>query len=130
MLIYQGDNRIYNVSELEKLQLMINKENEIDSNHTTTYSYKLEKYLISSGFYDRFDIINCLCSIIINILYCINTYQKKEDDNIILQLIEIFCVSVITLHFILKLYISQARLYFLLSFEAIIDFGTIIPIIF
>lgn len=129
MLIYEGENRIYNVEELEKLQFLINKENEIDSSHTTTFSYKLEKYLISSGLYDLFDIINCLLSFIINVFYCINTYETRGSDASLIDLIEVFFICIIVTHFCLKLYISQARLYFLSSFETIVDLGTIIPII-
>lgn len=127
-LIYQGNSRIYNNEELEMLQALITRENEIDISHTATYSYKLEKYLISSGLYDTFDIINCLFSVLINIIYCITTYSIEQSKQEVLNIIEYFLIIAIIFHFIIKLYISQARLYFLSSIESIIDLGTIIPI--
>lgn len=128
MFIYQGENRIYNSPEdLLNLQNLIIKENEVNSSNTTTYSYRLEKFFIYNGINDIFDIVNCFISVVFIIFYIIDTYN--ESITVQRNSFEIYLLVILIFHFFIKLYISQTRLYFILSFETLIDFGTIVGIL-
>ncbi len=134
MLIYRGINRIYSHENLEKLKHLI--ENDYDestaNSSNSNFSYKLDKYLISSGVADILDLINCGISIMIIIFYITSTYTTSEVNNGInssISTIEIFLCIYLIAHFVLKLYVSQDRLYFLFSFDSICDYGTSIPLL-
>jgi len=134
MLIYRGLNKIYSHENLEKLKHLIeNDYDESTANSSNSYfSYKLDKYLISSGVADILDLINCGITIVIIIFYIISTYSTSADINGInstINTIEIFLCIYLIAHFTLKLYVSQDRLYFFFSFDSISDFGTFIPIL-
>lgn len=136
MLVYKGQQKIYSHEDVEKLKRLI--ENDYDENTASSgqssFSFKLEKYLISSGASDILDLGNCVITLILNIFYIISTYTtSKTASNIsinnTIDNIEIFLCVFLIAHFTLKVYVSQNRLIFLFTFDSLIDFGTIIPIL-
>jgi hypothetical protein len=132
MLIYKGQNKIYRHDDVEKIKRLIENDYDTVTSSSTHYSYRLEKYLISSGLGDLLDILNSCISFIIIIFYIITTYTNEEKDSLIntlIDTIEIFLCVALMIHFGLKLYVSQNRLYFLFTIDSMIDYGTIIPIL-
>lgn len=135
MLIYRGLNRIYTHNNLEKLKRLI--ENDYDestgSSSNSNFSYKLDKYLISSGLSDILDIGNSCITLVIIIFYITSTYTTSGIPNVsinnTINTIEIFLCIFLIAHYSLKLYVSQDRLYFLFSFDSLTDFGTLVPIL-
>jgi len=136
MLIYRGINRIYSHDNIEKLKHLI--ENDYDestaNSSNTNFSYKLDKYLISSGVADILDIGNCCITIMIIIFYITSTYTTSNmgDNSLIndtINTIEIFLCIFLLAHYCLKLYVAQYRLYFFLSFDSLTDIGTLTPIL-
>lgn len=139
MLIYRGINRIYSHDNIEKLKHLI--ENDYDestaSSSNSNFSYKLDKYLISTGLADVLDLINCFITFVIIIFYIISTYTTSNANvipsyasiNSSIDTIEIFLCIFLIAHYALKVYVSQDRLYFIFSFDSICDFGTIVPIL-
>jgi hypothetical protein len=137
MFTYIGPNKIYTHDDIDKLRRLI--ENDYDTtNSTTHFSYKFERYLLSSGLGDILDLINCLLSFTIIMFYIISTYTYSIDQttmadsdkiNALIGTVEIFLCVFLILHFAIKLYVSQNRIYFLSNLDTIIDYGTIIPIL-
>ena len=74
MLVYKGLNKIYRHDEIDKIKRMIENDYDNASSSNTHFSYRLEKYLISSGLGDLLDIMNCCTSFLIIIFYIITTY--------------------------------------------------------
>jgi hypothetical protein len=140
MLVYKGQNKIYKHDDMDKLRRLI--ENDYDTTNSTTHlSYRLDRMLVSTGLGDLFDIVNCVITLTIIMFYIISTYTYSVDQNSIgiggdskvinstIDTIETFLCVILICHFILKVYISQNRIYFLFLFDTIIDYGTIIPIL-
>lgn len=133
-LIYKGSNKILSHEEVEKMRQMIENDDDDRSGSSTSlnFSYKLDKYLKTSGIGDILDIINCVLSFIEMIFYITSTYTYNSKDisvNDIIVTIEIFICLYFIIHYILRLYIAQNRLAFIFSPETFIDLITIIPIV-
>jgi hypothetical protein len=129
MLVYKGQNKIYTHDDVDKLRRLI--ENDYDTSSSSThFSYKLEKYLLSTGLGDLLDLMNCALTFVIIVFYILSTYPiEMKSTSSLIDTIEIFLCVFLIAHFGLKLYVSQNRLSFLFTIESIIDFGTITPII-
>lgn len=143
MLIYKGSNRIFTHENIEKLRHLIEMDYDENaaSSSNTNFSYKIDKFLIATGLADIFVVINCFISFIIIISYIISTYttsitlrtekdyKEYDDINNFIDTVEIFLLLYPIIHYFLRVYVSQDRLYFLFSFDSISDFGTIVPIL-
>ena len=137
MLIYTGTNTIFKHEYTKEIQNLIEKDEEENksSEFHSKFSYILDKKLNSSGVGDIFEIINCSITFIIILFYIISTYtypptstiNKKINSTI--EEIELYLLSSIILHFILKFYVSQQRLLFLLELTTLVDISSIIMIV-
>ena len=126
-MIYEGESKIFDTSELSKLQELI--ANDHDENNSSSYnssfSYKLEKYLAASGIGDFLDLANSFFSVIFVVFYITLTYTENSDSFYI-QVIEISLIVFLFLHYLLRLYTNKNKLLFLFSVETIFDLGSII----
>ena len=137
MLIYKGLSRIFTHEDIDKLKHLIEHDyDETATSSNTNFSYRLEKYLVGTGMADLFEIINCCLTFMVIIFYIISTYTIPDKDvpsyktiNTLIDTIQIFLCVYFIAHFAAKLYTSQNRLYYLFSFDTIIDCGTVIPIL-
>jgi potassium large conductance calcium-activated channel subfamily M alpha protein 1 len=106
-------------------------EEEIKNNNNNI----LDKKLNSSGLGDIFEIINCSITFIIIIFYIISTYtypplsSTYNKINNTIENIELYLITFLILHFILKFYVSQQRLLFILELTSLVDISTIIMIV-
>ena len=96
----------------------------------------LEKKINSSGVGDILEIANCSLTFLMLIFYVISTYtyppltKINNEINVILDKIEIYFIAYFIFHFVLKFYISQQRILFLLELTTLVDISSIIMIIF
>ena len=138
MLIYTGANAIFKHEYSKEIQNLIEKEEEENksSESHSQFSYILDKKLNSSGIGDIFETINCSITFIIIVFYIISTYTYPplssvyNKINSTIEKIELYLLSILILHFILKFYVSQQRLLFLLELTTLVDISSIVMIIF
>jgi hypothetical protein len=129
MLVYRGPNQIYTHNDTDRLRRMIENDSDTASS-STHFSYKLERYLMSSGLGDLLDILNCSLTLVIIMFYIISTYTAEQSGITgLIDTVEIFLCVFLIAHFSLKLYCSQNRFVHLFTIDQIIDYGTIIPIL-
>ena len=85
MLVYEGKTKLFDHSYMKELSYLIKKSYEEGAKvpHTTSFSYKLEKFLIQHRIFEILDIINCVFSSIITIFYIISTYTRPEVTNLV-----------------------------------------------
>ena len=64
MLVYEGKTKLFDHSYMKELSYLIKKSYEEGAKvpHTTSFSYKLEKFLIQHRIFEILDIINCVFS--------------------------------------------------------------------
>lgn len=132
MLVYKGTASLYQHDYTFELQRLLKDESYdfLSSNHSH-FSYRLEKLLHSSGVGDILEMINCLLTIIVIFFYIIGTYtypettQSHKTINKRINTIEIIICSILIAHFVLKFYISQSKMIFLLDTFCFIDYCTI-----
>ena len=138
MLVYTGVNTLFKHEYNKEIQNLLEKEeeeNKSTENHSH-FSYILEKKLNSSGIGDILEIINFSITFIIILFYIISTYTYPPISdtygkiNSVIEDIELYLIAILVLHFILKFYVSQQRLLFLLELTTLIDISSIIMLIF
>ena len=138
MLVYTGVNTLFKHEYNKEIQNLLEKEeeeNKSTENHSH-FSYILEKKLNSSGIGDILEIINFSITFIIILFYIISTYTYPPISdtygkiNSVIEDIELYLIAILILHFILKFYVSQQRLLFLLELTTLIDISSIIMLIF
>ena len=137
MLVYTGVNSLFKHEYTKEIQNLLEKDD--DENKSTEFhshfSYILEKKLISSGLGDIFEIINYSITFIIIIFYIISTYtypplsSTYNKINSTIENIELYLLTFLSLHFILKFYVSQQRLLFILELTTLVDVSSILMII-
>ena len=138
MMVYTGVNSLYRHEYIKEIQNLLEKEEEENKNteNHSNFSYLLEKKINSSGVGDIFEITNCSLTFLMLIFYVISTYtyppltKINNEINMILQKIEIYFIAFFIFHFVLKFYISQQRILFLLELTTLVDISSIIMIIF
>ena len=137
MLIYTGVNSLFKHEYTKEIQNLLEKDEDENksSEFHSHFSYILDKKLNSSGIADIFEIINCSITFIIIVFYIISTYTYPAlssvytEINKTIEKIEIYLLAILILHFILKFYVSQQRLLFILELTTIVDISSIIMII-
>ena len=137
MLIYTGVNSLFKHEYTKEIQSLLEKDEDENksSEFHSQFSYILDKKLNSSGIGDIFEIINCSLTFIIIVFYIISTYTYPSLSSIYnkinetIEKIEIYILSILALHFVLKFYVSQQRLLFILELTTIVDISSIIMII-
>ena len=133
MLIYTGANTIFNHQYKKELHDLLSKD---EANIKNTKSPTFDKKINSSGIPDILEIINFCLTIILIIFYILSTYTYPETSHIkkkinsITEHIELYIVIYLIAHFLLKLYMNQQKIIFLLEFSTLIDIASIIMIIF
>ena len=133
MLIYTGANTIFNHEYKKELHDLLAKDDEINKNAKAP---TLDKKINSSGISDILEIINFCLTIILIIFYILSTYTYPETNDIkkkinsITDQIELYIVIFLSLHFLLKLYMNQQKIIFLLEMKTLVDIASIIMIIF
>ena len=118
MLVYEGKTKLFDHSYMKELSYLIKKSYEEGAKvpHTTSFSYKLEKFLIQHRIFEILDIINCVFSSIITIFYIISTYTQTEVTNLdkrtnkFMGIIETIFILYFIIHYLLRLYCSQNRI--------------------
>ena len=137
MLVYEGKTKLFDHSYMKELSYLIKKSYEESAKvpHTTSFSYKLEKFLIQHGIFEILDIINCVFSSIITIFYIISTYTRPEVTNLVkrtnkfMGIIETIFILYFIIHYLLRLYCSQNRIKTFFEFLNIVDLIIIICLI-
>ena len=137
MLIYTGVNSLFKHDYLKEIQILLEKEDEENKNieFHNQFSYILEKKLDSSGLGDIFELINCSITFIIIIFYIISTYTYPPLSptynaiNNTIENIELYLLVFLILHFVLKFYVSQQRVLFILELTTLVDAATIVMIL-
>ena len=137
MFIYTGVINLYRHELYRDLQRSLREDNEEArfSDIHTHFSYILEKKLTQTGIGEIFELINFGITLILIFFYIFSTYTYpetttfKEDTNHYVNLIEIYLCVYLIVHFVLKFYTSQSRLYFLFDFISLIDYASIICIL-
>jgi len=118
MLVYEGKTKLFDHSYMKELSYLIKKSYEEGAKvpHTTSFSYKLEKFLIQHRIFEILDVINCIFSSIITIFYIISTYTQTEVTNLdkktnkFMGIIETIFILYFIIHYFLRLYCSQNRI--------------------
>ena len=137
MLIYTGVNSIFKHEYTKEIQNLLEKDEDDNksSEFHSHFSYIIEKKLNSSGIGDIFEMINCSITFIIIIFYIISTYTYPPLSSVYnkinntIEEIEIYLIAFLVAHFILKFYVSQQRLLFILELTTLVDISSIIMII-
>ena len=137
MLVYEGKTKLFDHSYMKELSYLIKKSYEEGAKvpHTTSFSYKLEKFLIQHRIFEILDIINCVFSSIITIFYIISTYTQTEVTNLdkrtnkFMGIIETIFILYFIIHYLLRLYCSQNRIKTFFEFLNIVDLIIIICLI-
>jgi len=138
MLVYTGVNSLFRHEYTKEIQNLLEKDEEENKNteNHSNFSYLLEKKINSSGVGDILEIINCSLTFLMLIFYVISTYtypplsQIHTKINTILEEIELYFIAFFIFHFILKFYMSQQRILFLLELTTLVDVSSIIMVIF
>ena len=132
MLIYTGANTIFNHEYKKELQNILSKDTDIIKNPKEP---TFDKKINSSGAGDILEIINFCLTIILVIFYILSTYtypensEVKKNINKITDIIELYIVIFLILHFLLKLYINKQKILFLLELMTFVDVSSIVMII-
>ena len=138
MLVYTGVNSLFRHEYTKEIQNLLEKDEEENKNteNHSNFSYVLEKKINSSGVGDILEIINCSLTFLMLLFYVISTYtypplsQIHTKINTILEEIELYFIAFFIFHFILKFYMSQQRILFLLELTTLVDISSIIMVIF
>jgi potassium large conductance calcium-activated channel subfamily M alpha protein 1 len=137
MLVYEGKTKLFDHSYMKELSYLIKKSYEEGAKvpHTTSFSYKLEKFLIQHRIFEILDVINCVFSSIITIFYIISTYTQTEVTNLdkrtnkFMGIIETIFILYFIIHYLLRLYCSQNRIKTFFEILNIADLIIIISLI-
>ena len=137
MFVYKGKAKIFDHTYSKELSNVIhqNYENGLKPSNHKNISYILEKFLSQSGLGDILDFINGIFSGIDSIFYIISTYTFPENSdtkkgiNNVLAIIESIFLFYFIIHYFLRLYCSQNRIFFIFDFINIIDLGSSVCLI-
>jgi hypothetical protein len=85
-MIYEGKQTIFNHIEQNSLYNMILNEDETTVNAEkdgkSSISIRINKYLISSGLNDIFDILNIVCSLMMIGIHIFYAYLKIDQESL------------------------------------------------
>ena len=137
MIIYTGASSLYKHDYTLQLQNILLEDSDDSSfeNKHSSFSYILEKFLHTSGVGDIFEIINAILTFMLIIFYVISTYTYPETSDSLksinknINVIEIYVCLVLIIHFVIKFYSCQSRIYFMFDLICIVDYSTIVCII-
>lgn len=139
MIIYSGAHSLFSHEYSKELKRLLQEDSEevLMSDTHTHFSYRLDKTLNETGIGDLFEIINFLITLTFIIFYIFSTYtytfpnQSAEfmNQNNQINTIEIYLCTFLIIHFCVKFYIAQSRLFFLFEFTTFIDYISVICII-
>ena len=134
MFVYRGKLNLYDHEYTKKLQYAL--RNDLEETKPSNIQRVLDKVMYQTGINYIFESLNCLLTFILIIFYILSTYTYPATDSVKasinekVNLIEIFICSIIVFHYVLKCYISQSRLNFVLDYFNFIDLATVLCILF
>ena len=132
MLIYTGANTLFNHEYKKELHNLLSKDDDINKNPK---EQNLDKKINSSGIGNILEIINFCLTFILVVFYVLSTYTYPENSDVKKKInsttdqIELYIVIYLSLHFLLKVYITKQKILFLLEFANLIDIASIVMII-
>ena len=132
MLIYTGANTLFNHEYKKELHNLLSKDEDINKNPK---EQTLDKKINTTGIGNILEIINFCLTFILVVFYVLCTYTYPEDSDLKKKInsatdkIELYIVIYLSLHFLLKVYVTKQKILFLLEFANLIDVASIVMII-
>jgi hypothetical protein len=123
------ESPLFHTSDYPQIKRMIDEDDEIKKATETTknsLSFVATQYLLTSGIEDIIEITNGLTSVFLTVFTALGTYYE-DGTPMIIQIIELILLISMMINYVLNLIIAENRLIYFFSFQAGIDYITIIP---